>query len=170
MFVRAMVQTTNPAYFHFDHRAGVRTTKKTRQYHLRTTLPLKSCALLFPAAVRPRDPALGQPSGLLQLVHPLPAELLAQRVADAGRFAEPHQLGPSQGRAPPPVQRRRSRLPAAALIVQGRWIILFLLLAQLPPHQGVRDRRRPTSGLVDQDGEGGGAGFQKPCRCHLLDN
>ncbi|XP_077477064.1 uncharacterized protein LOC144089787 isoform X1 [Stigmatopora argus] len=96
--------------------------------------------LPFQAVVRPRDPTLGEPSGLLQLLRALPAELPAQRMADAGRPAEPHQSGPPQGRAPTAVQRRRR----PTVVVRGRRIFLLLLLAQLPPHPGVRYRQEPS--------------------------
>uniref|UniRef100_A0A8B9M6K5 palmitoyl-protein hydrolase n=1 Tax=Accipiter nisus TaxID=211598 RepID=A0A8B9M6K5_9AVES len=46
-----------------------------------------------------RDPPLGEPPGLLQLVHPLPPELSPQGVADPSSPAEPHQPRPPQGGA-----------------------------------------------------------------------
>lgn len=44
-----------------------------------------------------RDPSLGEPPGLLQLVHPLPPELPPQGMADPSSPAEPHQPWPPQG-------------------------------------------------------------------------
>lgn len=80
-------------------------------------------------AVRTRNPALGQQAGLLQLLHPLPAELPPQGVADPGGPAEPHQPGPPQGGAQR-FQRRRPLLSARSG-GGGR------LLPQLSPHQGL---------------------------------
>lgn len=45
------------------------------------------------------DPPLGEPPGLLQLLHPLPPELPPKGVADAGSPAEPHQPRAPQGGA-----------------------------------------------------------------------
>lgn len=49
--------------------------------------------------MRERDPPLGEPPGLLQLLHPLPPELPPQGVADPSSPAEPHQPWPPQGGA-----------------------------------------------------------------------
>lgn len=79
-------------------------------------------------AVWARNPPLGQPAGLLQLLHPLPAELPPQGVADPGGPAEPHQPRPPQ-RGTQRLQRRRPLLSV--------WSSGHRLVPQLSPHEGL---------------------------------
>lgn len=51
---------------------------------------------LFSVAVWTGNPPLGQQTGVLQLLHPIPAELPTQGMVNPGRPAEPHQPRPSQ--------------------------------------------------------------------------
>lgn len=78
--------------------------------------------------MRTGDPSLGQQTGVLQLVHPLPAELPTQGVVDPGRPAEPHQPRPPQRGA----ERVERRGPFVS-VRSGR----DRLVPQLSPHEGV---------------------------------
>lgn len=76
--------------------------------------------------MRTGNPSLGQQTGVLQLLHPLPAELPTQGVVNPGRPAEPHQPRPPQ-RGAERVERRRPFLPDGS----------HRLVPQLSPHEGV---------------------------------
>lgn len=86
--------------------------------------------------VRPGDPPLGQPPGLLQLLRALPSELPAQRVAHPGGLTVQRQPGAARRRqrrrAGGGGGRRRQRLPGLNVALLAH-VLLQPLVATSPP-------------------------------------
>lgn len=111
--------------------------------------------LLLPSdPVRPGDPPLGQPPGLLQLVRALPPELPAQRVAHPGGLTVQRQPGAArqrQRRAGGGGGRRRQRLPGLHVALLALVLLQPVLPASPPPPP------LPAT-QVEAESRGGGGG------------
>lgn len=100
----------------------------SHSYRTQTTCCKSQIPDFISVAVRTRNPSLGQQTSILQLLHPLPAELPAQGVVNPSSPAEPHQPRPPQRGA----ERVERRGPFVS-IRSGR----HGLLTQLSSHEGV---------------------------------